>query len=46
MANDQLMTLDLNDGPTSSDNQPGCFGIEIEVITNVSVRNIWVKKLD
>jgi hypothetical protein len=31
---------------TSSNNQPGMFGIEIEATTKVSVRNIWVKKIE
>jgi hypothetical protein len=46
IVNGQLMAVDVDDDPNSSNNQPGYFGIEIEAITKVSVRNIWVKKLD
>ncbi len=46
IVNGQLMAVDIDDDPNSSNNQPGYFGIEIEAITKVSVRNIWVKKLD
>jgi Domain of Unknown Function (DUF1080) len=46
IVNGQLMAIDVDDDPNSSNNQPGYFGIEIEAITKVSVRNIWVKKLD
>jgi hypothetical protein len=35
----------IDDDPASSNNWPGPFGIEIEAITKVFVRNIWVKKL-
>jgi hypothetical protein len=44
--NGQLMALMIDDDPASSNNQPGMFGIEIEATTKVSVRNIWVKKID
>ena len=46
IVNGQLMAVLVDDDPTSSNNQPGYFGIEIEAITKVSVRNIWVKKLN
>lgn len=46
IVNGQLMAINIDDDPNSSNNQPGYFGIEIEAITKVSVRNIWVKKLD
>jgi len=46
IVNGQLMAVDVDDDPSSSNNQPGYFGIEIEAITKVSVRNIWVRKLD
>jgi hypothetical protein len=46
IVNGQLMAVDIDDDPNSSNNQPGYFGIEIEAITKVFVRNIWVKKLD
>jgi hypothetical protein len=44
--NGQLMAVMVDDDPASSNNQPGLFGIEIEATTKVSVRNIWVKKLN
>jgi hypothetical protein len=44
--NGQLMAVMVDDDPNSSNNQPGIFGIEIEATTRVSVRNIWLKKLD
>jgi hypothetical protein len=44
--NGQLMAVMVDDDPSSSNNQPGLFGIEIEATTKVSVRNIWVKKLN
>ncbi len=46
IVNGQLMAVLVDDDPTSSNNQPGVFGIEIESITKLFVRNIWVKKLD
>jgi len=44
--NGQLMAVMVDDDPSSSNNQSGLFGIEIEAVTKVSVRNIWVKKLN
>lgn len=44
--NGQLMAVMIDDDPTSSNNQSGLFGIEIEATTRVSVRRIWVKKLN
>ena len=44
--NGQLMAVMIDDDPRSSNNQPGQIGIEIEAITKVSVRNIWMKKLN
>jgi hypothetical protein len=44
--NDQLMAVMVDDDPQSSNNQSGLFGIEIEATTKVSVRNIWLKKLN
>jgi hypothetical protein len=44
--NGQLMAVLVDDDPESSNNQSGLFGIEIEATTKVSVRNIWVKKLN
>jgi len=36
----------IDDDPKSSNNQPGQIGLEIEATTKVSVRNIWLKKLN
>jgi hypothetical protein len=36
----------IDDDPASSNNQSGLFGIEIEATTRVSVRNMWVRKLN
>ena len=44
--NGQVMAVMVDDDPASSNNQAGYIGIEIESITKVSVRNIWIKKLD
>lgn len=44
--NGQLMAVMVDDDPQSSNNQPGLFGIEIEATTKVSVRNMWLKKLN
>jgi hypothetical protein len=45
--NGQLMAVYVDDDPNSSNNKPGLIGIEIEgVPTKVSVRNIWIKKLN
>jgi len=46
IVNGQLMAVMVDDDPKSSNNQSGYFGIEIESITKLFVRNIWVKKLD
>ena len=46
VVNGQLMAVMIDDDPTSSNNQPGMFGIEIEATTKVFVRNIWVKKIN
>jgi hypothetical protein len=46
IVNGQLMAVMVDDDPQSSNNQPGLFGIEIEATTKVSVRNMWVKKLN
>jgi hypothetical protein len=39
------MSAMIDDDPSSSNNQPGQFGIEIEATTKVFVRNMWVRKL-
>jgi Domain of Unknown Function (DUF1080) len=44
--NGQLMAVMIDDDPESSNNRPGMFGIEIEATTKVSVRNIWVRKIN
>lgn len=44
--NGQLMAVMIDDDPRSSNNESGYIGIEIESITKVSVRSIWIKKLD
>ncbi len=45
--NRQLMAVYIDDDPASSNNQTGKIGIEIEnTPSKVSVRNIWIKKLD
>jgi hypothetical protein len=44
--NGQLMAAFVDDDPASSNNWSGYFGIEIEATTKVSVRNIWLKKLN
>jgi hypothetical protein len=44
--NGQLMAVMIDDDPTSSNNQSGLIGIEIEATTKVSVRNVWLKKLN
>ena len=44
--NGQLMAVMIDDDPKSSNNQPGMIGIEIEATTKVSVRNMWIKKLN
>ncbi len=44
--NGQLMAVMVDDDPESSNNQSGLFGVEIEATTKVSVRNIWVRKLN
>jgi hypothetical protein len=46
VVNGQLMAVMVDDDPESSNNRPGIFGIEIEATTKVSVRNIWLKKLN
>lgn len=43
--NGQLMSVMVDDDPKSLNNRAGYIGIEIESITKVSVRNIWIKKL-
>ena len=46
IVNGQLMAVMVDDDPDSSNNQSGFFGIEIEATTKVSVRNIWLKKIN
>ena len=42
----QVMAVIIDDDPASSNNQSGLFGIEIESITKLYVKNIGVKKLN
>jgi hypothetical protein len=44
--NGQLMAVMIDDDKASSNNKSGYIGIEIESITKVSVKNIWIKKLN
>jgi hypothetical protein len=45
--NGQLMAVLVDDDPASSNNLPGKIGIELEnTPAKVSVRNIWLKKLN
>ena len=44
--NGQLMAVYVDDDPQSSNNWSGQIGIEIEATTKVSVRNIWIKRLN
>ena len=45
--NGQLMAVYIDDDPASSNNQTGLIGIEIESVpSKVSVRNVWIKKLN
>ncbi|WP_216849000.1 DUF1080 domain-containing protein [Pedobacter sp. L105] len=44
--NGQVMAVMIDDDPGSSNNQAGYIGIEIEQITKVAVKNIWIKKLN
>src|SRR5438093_5660623 len=43
IVNGQLMAAMIDDDPASSNNQSGLFGIELESITKVCVRNILLK---
>jgi Domain of Unknown Function (DUF1080) len=44
--NGQLMAVMVDDDPKSSNNQSGLFGIELEGFCKLSVRGIWLKKLN
>jgi hypothetical protein len=44
--NGTVMAVMIDDDPKSSNNQTGMIGIEIEATTKVSVRNMWIKKLN
>ena len=46
IVNGQVMAVLVDDDPQSSNNQSGLFGIEIEAITKLYVRAIWVKKIN
>lgn len=44
--NGQVMAIMIDDDPASSNNWSGNIGIEIEATTKVSVKDIWIKKLN
>jgi len=44
--NGQLMAVLIDDDPASTNQLPGLFGLEIENITKVSARNLYVRKLN
>lgn len=44
--NGQVMAVMVDDDPKSSNNKSGYIGIEIESITKIAVKNIWIKKLN
>ena len=46
IVNGQVMAIMIDDDPTSSNNWSGNIGIEIEATTKVSVKDIWIKKLN
>jgi hypothetical protein len=44
--NGQLMSVMVDDDPNSISNKSGYIGIELEGIAKVSVKDIWIKKID
>ena len=46
LLNGQVMAVQVDDDPLSVNNQSGYVAIELESIGKVSVRNIWLKKLN
>ena len=44
--NGQLMAVLIDDDPKSTNQLPGLFGLEIENVTKVSARNIYVRKIN
>jgi len=46
IVNGQLMAVMVDDDPKSSNNESGLIGIEIEATTKVSVKDIWLKKMN
>lgn len=44
--NGQLMAVLIDDDPHSTNQLPGLFGLEIENVTKVSARNLYVRKLN
>ena len=45
--NGQLMAVYIDDDPSSSNNQPGLIGIELESVpSKVSVRNLYIRTFD
>lgn len=46
LINGHVMAVMVDDDPQSSNNWSGQFGIEIEATTKVSVRNLWLRKIN
>lgn len=44
--NGQLMSVMVDDDPKSVTNQSGYFGIEMEAVTKVFAKDIWLKKIN
>ena len=44
--NGQLMSVMVDDDPKSTTNQSGYFGIEMEQVTKVFAKDIWLKKIN
>ena len=45
--NGQLMAVYIDDDPQSSNNKSGLIGFEVEgTPTKVSIRNVWLRKLN
>ena len=46
LINGQVMAVQVDDDPLSVNNQAGYVAIELESVGKVSVRNIWLKKIN
>ena len=44
--NGQVMAVHIDDDPASVNNQAGYVAIELEALSRVSVKNIWLKKIN